>query len=144
MWSSRRKVLANRQTTASHPQVWSSCLRSARSPDIYRVSEGCTHQDSSRRVRHEEAGYTFRAQFHLVNDLCQLFCVNHSMLLLRTSHHENTLHYITSHVTQSGMLRIPPPPAHLNGCPSSDFWMACRMPLYILKQMVTDSRARPM
>lgn len=33
---------------------------------------------------------------------------------------------------------------HLNGCPSSDFWMACRMPLYILKQMVTDSRAKPM
>lgn len=34
--------------------------------------------------------------------------------------------------------------AYLNGCPSSDFWMACRMPLYILKQMVTESRARPM
>ena len=33
---------------------------------------------------------------------------------------------------------------HLNGCPSSDFWMACRMPLYILKLMVTDRRARPM
>ena len=34
--------------------------------------------------------------------------------------------------------------SHLNGWPSSDFWIAWITPLYILKLIVTDSRAKAM